>query len=124
MKKTKKIIWILLIFIILSTIVFAKNTFAFDTSGLGDLNNYNGDGGTSQQFDAVINKIISLIQTVGSIISVIALVVIGIKYMFAGIEEKAEYKKTMMPYLVGAIMVFGISNLISILYYLATNVFS
>ena len=33
--------------------------------------------------------------------------VLGIKYMVGSAEEKASYKKTMMPYIVGAILLFG-----------------
>ena len=32
------------------------------------------------------------------------------------VEEKAEYKKTMLPYLIGAVLVFATSNLIAIIY--------
>ena len=61
------------------------------------------------------NKIIGAIQLIGSIVSVLTLVVLGIKYMTGSVEERAEYKKTMMPYVVGAVMVFAITNLLKIL---------
>ena len=41
---------------------------------------------------------------------------LGIRYMLAGIQEKALYKETMGPYLIGAVMVFAIPNIIAILY--------
>ena len=44
-------------------------------------------------------KIVGILQTVGVVLSVIVLVVLGIKYMMGSAEEKAEYKKTMIPYL-------------------------
>ena len=49
-------------------------------------------------------------------VSVLALVLIGIKYMTGSIEEKAEYKETMMYYIVGAILVFAISNISAMIY--------
>ena len=39
--------------------------------------------------------------------------VIGIKYMMGSAEEKAEYKKTMLPYLIGAIILFAAVNIAS-----------
>ena len=45
--------------------------------------------------------IISGIKIFGIIVSVIVLMIMGIKYMTGSIEEKAEYKKTMIPYLIG-----------------------
>lgn len=61
------------------------------------------------------NIIIGYLQAIGSVVSVVVLIVLGIKYMIGSAEEKAEYKKTMMPYLIGAIMVFAITNILGII---------
>ena len=42
--------------------------------------------------------------------------------MMGSAEEKAEYKKTMIPYLVGAILIFAASNLASMIYGFASTV--
>lgn len=55
------------------------------------------------------NQIIGIITTVGVVVAVVVLLVLGIKYMMGSAQEKAEYKKTMIPYLVGAILIFGAS---------------
>ena len=68
------------------------------------------------------NDIIGALQIVGTILSVIVLVVLGIKYMFGSVEEKAEYKKTMVPYVIGAIMVFGITNILGIVSKIAQGI--
>ncbi len=60
------------------------------------------------------NTIIGFLQIVGSIVSVVILGVIGIKYMVGSAEERADYKKAMMPYIIGAVMVFAITNLLGI----------
>ena len=60
------------------------------------------------------NRIIGIFQLIGTLASVIVLIVIGIKYMAGSIEERAEYKKTMMPYVIGALLVFGITNILGI----------
>lgn len=67
------------------------------------------------------NVIIGTIRTIGSILSVAVLIVIGIKYMIGSVEEKAEYKKTMMPYVIGAVLVFGITNILGIVASIATG---
>lgn len=64
---------------------------------------------------AKANEIIGLVQMIGTITSVLALIIIGIKYMVGSVEEKAEYKKTMKPYLIGAVMVFSITNIIFVI---------
>ncbi len=67
------------------------------------------------------NKIIGAFQAIGSIVSVLALVIIGVKYMIGSIEEKAEYKKTMINYIIGAILVFAISNISAAIYNFTKN---
>jgi len=44
------------------------------------------------------------------LIAVGAMMVIGIKYMSGSLEEKANYKKKMVPYLVGCVILFRSSN--------------
>ena len=61
------------------------------------------------------NDIVGVIQLVGSFISVGVLVVLGIKYMMGSVEERAEYKKAMTPYLIGAVMLFAITNILAII---------
>ena len=35
--------------------------------------------------------------------------------MTGSVEEKAEYKKTMLPYVIGAVILFGITSFIGII---------
>lgn len=67
------------------------------------------------------NKIIGPIQVIGSLVSVIAIIIIGIKYMLGSVEEKAQYKETLGPYFLGAVFVFGITNVLSIVYNIAIS---
>ena len=66
------------------------------------------------RLEEIGNDIIGIVQVIGSISSVVALILIGIKYIMGSVEEKAEYKETLKPYLIGAIMLFGITNLLGI----------
>lgn len=59
--------------------------------------------------------IASTIQVIGTVISVGVMVWVGLRYMFASVEEKAEYKKTLLPIFIGAIIVFAISSLVKII---------
>ena len=62
------------------------------------------------------NKVIGVLQTVGIVLSVVILVILGIKYMMGSAEEKAEYKKTMIPYLIGAVCCFLAPTIANIVY--------
>ena len=78
-------------------------------------------GDTQTKIDNFGQGIIKVITTVGSICSVVVLIILGIKYMMGSVEEKAEYKKTLLPYVIGASMVFAASLLVSIIYNIAIN---
>ena len=114
MKKISKMISILLIVMMLismGTTVFAA------VSGVDSPATLQGESvsGTSQ-ITKIGNQIITILTIVGVVASVIVLIVLGIKYMMGSAEEKAEYKKTMMPYIVGAALVFAASALAGMLY--------
>ena len=61
-------------------------------------------------------RIFGIVQVVGTILAVVILVVLGIKYMMGSAEEKAEYKKTMIPYIIGAILIFAASSIANMVY--------
>ena len=67
-------------------------------------------------------NIMGVINVVGVVVAVVVLMVIGIKYMMGSAEEKAEYKKTMIPYLVGAILIFGASAITKVVVALGANI--
>ena len=60
--------------------------------------------------------IITVTSVVGSFVSVIALGIMGIKYISkASLEEKAQYKKSIIPYVIGASIVFAASTIAGML---------
>ncbi len=67
-------------------------------------------------------KISGFILVIGNIVSVGALIVIGIRYMYGSIEEKAEYKERLMPYFIGACILFGITNITAYIYSIASKI--
>lgn len=110
MKKTMKILALALTVIIMmsvSTMVMATTVTP---------NSIKIDQGNSAEISSIGGKIIGVIQVIGIIISVAILVVLGIKYMMGSAEEKAEYKKTLIPYFVGAILIFGASAFAQTIY--------
>ena len=42
--------------------------------------------------------------------------------MVGSVQEKAEYKKTMIPYLVGVVMIIGVSGILQLIAKLAANI--
>ncbi len=59
--------------------------------------------------------ILNIIVTVGVVISVVMFMILGIKYMLGSIEEKAEYKKTMIPMIIGTGLLFTATTIVGII---------
>lgn len=102
MKKAVKILYIVLcVLMILSPIIFAN--------GIGGTNIEVTPNTSNTGFDNAGNRIVGIIKVIGVFVSVGALMAIGIKYMMGSAEEKAEYKKVMIPYIIGAVLLFAAS---------------
>ena len=80
------------------------------------------DTGAGTQVQGIGEQIIGIIQVVGSLVAVGVIVVLGIKYMMGSAEEKAEYKKTMLPYLIGAVILFAAVNIASYVVGIANSI--
>ena len=120
-KKVLKIASAILLMIIL--ICISINSFADD--GL-DFNPKdvvpNGNVKGSEQIKTVGSTVVGILQTVGIVLSVVVLIVLGIKYMMGSAEEKAEYKKSMMPYVIGAVLIFAASALAQVVFNFFTGI--
>lgn len=73
----------------------------------------NVDNGRVAQMGSTI---VGIIRTVGSVIALIALVILGLKYMLGSTAEKAKYKESMIPYIIGMVMLLASVNILNILY--------
>ena len=105
MRKLTKILTFTLLVVVMMTMFTTMVKAADDT--VGQL--FNTQASNTEGLVNVGGNIVSVITTIGIIVAVIVLLVLGIKYMMGSAAEKAEYKKTMIPYLVGAVIIFGAS---------------
>ena len=53
------------------------------------------------------SSLYTILLVAGTAVTVIIGVVLGIKYMVGSVDEKAEYKKMLLPYLAGCIAIYG-----------------
>lgn len=85
-------------------------------------NQLTADYSGTEDISTVGKKIMGIVQTVGVVVAVVILMVLGIKYMMGSAEEKAEYKKTMLPYIIGAVLIFGATAIANMVYNFATGI--
>ena len=122
MKKTMKILTVLLLAIVLIT--FTTNVFAADaatTSTTGKINpgDLNATYGSSGDLQNKAANIMGMIRNVAAIAAVIIIMVLGVKYMLGSVEEKAEYKKSFMPLIIGIVLVVAATAIASFIFNMA-----
>ena len=119
MRKTSKLIVALLIVLTIATI--SVSSFATDAGNvLGQLTGEVKDNTISTgKIVNIGNSIIAVVRIVGVVVAVVILLVLGIKYMMGSAEEKADYKKSMIPYIVGAVLIFASTAIVGVVYDMA-----
>ena len=120
MKKTVKILSIVLLVVLMLSFV-STNVFAWDASST--INNINSKSNTELKADDGIIKtagnIMGWIRNIAVIVAVIIIMVLGIKYMLGSVEEKAEYKKSFVPLIVGIVLVVAATSIATFLFDIA-----
>lgn len=115
MKKQVKIISIVLVIMMIvlsvSNVVLATSDIAGKIDTIGK-----GNSTDTAKITNLGQTLVTILQTAGIVVAIVILLVIGIKYMMGSAEEKAEYKKVMMPYLLGAALIFGASAIVGFAY--------
>ena len=116
MNKTKLIAMVLTVIMVatISTMVLATDIGGITINPQTDQ--------APEELTKMGNNIIGIIQVIGSLIAVAMVLVLGIKYMMGSAEEKAANKKSMIPYLIGAILLFIGVNVVKIVADFAKNI--
>lgn len=109
--KTLKIIAVLLIAIALITL---STTIVRATTGFETIEPKPA-GTAGEKVTNTAGQILTIVRIVGMAVAVIMLTILGIKYVAASPNEKADYKKGMTVYVVGAVLLFGASALLSVI---------
>lgn len=66
---------------------------------------------TSFEGSNAVNKILGLIQWIGYAFAIGMLIYIGIKYTMAAANEKADLKKGLINYVIGAVIIAGAATI-------------
>ena len=121
MKKSLKIVSILLLVAMMLVMFTGIVNAAGASDVLNDLQKP-ADNVNSTEITNLGKNIVAIVQVVGVVIAVVVILVIGIKYLIGSAEEKAEYKKTMIPFVVGAIVVIAAPTLTKGIFTLIQNI--
>ena len=69
-----------------------------------------------QPFKNKVGYILGAIRNISTVVAVITLMVIGFRYIVGSVEEKAKYKETMYPYIIGAVLAVAGTSIVSYIY--------
>lgn len=96
MKKVLAIIMIMLV--MMSSIAFA---------GYDEISTNPGAPSSAGSLQAKATGVLGVIQWVGYIVAIGMLIWVGIKYVTSGAGEKAKAKETLIPIVIGAVLIAG-----------------
>lgn len=113
----KKIVEIFSIVLILITVLCTvTTTFVYAQPAIPTANEYEPqEEEVPTKFTNMIGIIATIIQAIGIVLSVIVIVMLGIKYMTGSVAERADYKKAMLPFLVGAVLIAATGTIAKII---------
>lgn len=103
----------------------SRTDIVFKDDVLDDPSKYNPSNSSStddSEATTIISDILSAITSVGIVIAVVIVAILGVKYMLGSVEEKAEYKKDLIPYFIGSILLFGICTIVKMLQTLGNSI--
>ncbi|MDO5557485.1 MAG: pilin [Clostridia bacterium] len=112
-KNLVKIFSLLMVVILLTTIF--STVFAGPISPNSITANYGSDDDT-KGMKSVAGRVVGLIRNIAVIAGVIILTFLGIKYMLGSVEEKAEYKKSLLPLVVGIVVVMASTQIATLIF--------
>lgn len=115
----KKVIINLFAFIVLFAI--SMPVFA-DAPGYSAMSQINNASGGSSMVKEAGNQIIGTVYIVGVIASVGSMMIMGIRFMLASPEGKADLKAQLVPYLIGAILIFAAVNVMALVEKMAGSI--
>ena len=120
MKVFTKIIVILMVTLLLVLIVKPVYADIDVFNGIKDRIDQKSDIG-QEELAGVGAPILAFIRNFALVLGVVMLSIIGIKYMLGSAEEKASYKKSLIPLVVGIIIVLSATVLVSVVYDTVVN---
>ena len=136
-RKINVVFKLLIIFFMLLVVLNGNLTYARHEEGAGgagsdkggktttginvEVDQAMGTEDTPYAVKTAVGRILGIIRAIGAVVMVGTIVTLGVKYMLSSAEGKADYKKAAIPYLVGAIILFAGSNIVGIIYDVATG---
>jgi TRAP-type C4-dicarboxylate transport system permease small subunit len=113
---TKTITKIIVALVLIATVCLAVTTVFGVTIPVASSGGVDGSGGLT----GTTARILGVVKYICYAAAVIMLVMLGVKYLTASPDGKAEIKKTAVQYVIGAVLVFAAGVILTIIQNVAT----
>jgi hypothetical protein len=121
MKNVKKILIVIMIALI--CVAFLNMNISLADDSWKNLDQFGaGDTGLNTAAQDIVGAIISVVRIVAVGVAIIMLTFVAIKYMSSAPGDRAEIKKHAVVYVVGAVVLFGTSGILTIIQNFANNI--
>lgn len=122
----KKNVFKITVLLLVFTLIIGIN-FQYVNAALGEgLDNSIYNSVTSEQSTELDNTLYRVVSTIILILQILAMagvVITGVRYMYAGSEDKAQIKQTLIWMIFGAIFVFAAPSIITFIINTGNNIF-
>ena len=115
MKKAKKIMMYVIPVLLVMVVMFTANTIFASSPVSPELPDSVTGGTASQTITKTTSSIWSTVLILFQILAIAAIIIAGIRYMFASADSKADIKKQLVPLVAGAVLVFGATTIIQVI---------
>lgn len=102
-----------------TTSVYAEHDWSTDITTVDGLS---GNDGLDNSAKTIVGAIISVMRIVATGIALIMIIAVAVKYMSAAPGDRADIKKHAVPFVVGAVVLFASSGILSIIQQFASNI--
>lgn len=117
MKKVLKIISIALVIVCICSCVFAAEDL---TKGMEVKLN----GKSSGFIGTFFGMLLGVLQAIGVGVTLVSLVIAGIKYMISSTNDKASIKQQAIPFVIGGTIIFASSTIVKLIANFADQTFN
>ena len=115
MKKVKKIMMYVIPVLLVMIVMFTANTIFASSPVTPELPDSVTGEDASETITNTAGSIWSTVIILFQILAIAAIIIAGIRYMFASADSKADIKKQLVPLVVGAVLVFGATTIIQVI---------
>lgn len=108
---------VLIVIMVFSSIAYADN----DNFSFSEINSQTAGDDIKNPVKKAVGAVMGAVRIIATGVAIVMISVVAMKYLMAAPGDRADMKKASIQYVVGAVIVFGAANILTILVNAFTN---